>query len=99
MCVRARKQDCELVLECVRVCICTVGLSSVNAIIKSATDGLRQSVQSRESGKVEGFLFCLGFLFMFIFFHFGCIPRLVNSWACREDVFSWTGPEPNQPVT
>lgn len=65
VCVRARKQDCELVLECVRVCICTVGLSSVNAIIKSATDGLRQSVQSRESGKVEGFLFRF-----FVYVHF-----------------------------
>lgn len=96
VCVRVRKQDCELVLECVRVCICTVGLSSVNAIIKSATDGLRQSVQSRV-GEGWGF-FVLSFWF-FCFFHFGCIPRLVNSWACREDVFSWTGPEPNQPVT
>lgn len=40
------EEDCESVLECMCVCICTVGLSSVNAIITSAAEGRRQSVPS-----------------------------------------------------
>lgn len=92
MCVRVRKQDCELVLECVRVCICTVGLSSVNAIIKNATDGLRQSVQSRESGKVEGFLFC--FFGSFVFSILAVFPDWLTAGLVER--MSFLGPGPSQ---
>lgn len=43
------KQDCELVLERTCVCICTVGLSSVNAIIKTEREG--EGKESKETSK------------------------------------------------